>query len=160
MPMPACDQEAPGRLEGASAPMRTKPKAGLRPKTYALILLMVILNPLSNILLKKGMDRAGAMASWAPADVFHFFFRAFTTGTIWLGIGCLLAFFVAYLLVLSWADYSYVQPSSALANGLTALLAYLLLHEFITPLRWAGILLICVGVFVVGHTHPQTTEQN
>ena len=76
-----------------------------------------------------------------------------------MGIGCLLAFFVVYLLVLSWADYSYVQPAAALSNGLTALLAFLLLHEFITPLRWAGIVLICVGVFVVGHTHPQTTEQ-
>jgi drug/metabolite transporter (DMT)-like permease len=160
MPMPACDQGTLRRLEGASSALRAKPKAGLRPKTYVLILLMVILNPVSNILLKKGMNRAGMMASWAPAEVFHFFFRAFTTGAIWLGIGCLLAFFVAYLLVLSWADYSFVQPSSARANGLTALLAYLLLHEFITPLRWAGILLICAGVFVVGHTHPQTTEQN
>jgi drug/metabolite transporter (DMT)-like permease len=159
MSIPAGHQEALGRLEDASTTMRAKPKAGLRLKTYALILLMVILNPVSNILLKKGMNRTGAMASWAPADVFHFFFRAFTTGAIWLGIGCLLAFFVAYLLVLSWADYSFVQPSSALANGLTALLAYLLLHEFITPLRWAGILLICAGVFVVGHTQPQTTEQ-
>jgi drug/metabolite transporter (DMT)-like permease len=138
MSIPAGHQEALGRLEDASTTMRAKPKAGLRLKTYALILLMVILNPVSNILLKKGMNR---------------------TGAIWLGIGCLLAFFVAYLLVLSWADYSFVQPSSALANGLTALLAYLLLHEFITPLRWAGILLICAGVFVVGHTQPQTTEQ-
>jgi len=155
MTSPVCDQES-----ALSAPERVQRKAGLRIKTYAMILLMVILNPVSNILLKKGMDRTGAMASWAPSDVFHFFFRAFTTGYIWLGIGCLLAFFVAYLLVLSWADYSFVQPSSALANGLTALLAYLLLHEFITPLRWGGILLICAGVFVVGHTHPQTTEQN
>lgn len=156
MPASVCD---PG--EEVSTKVATVPpsRRNLRPKTYAMILLMVILNPFGNIFLGKGMKRIGAMSSWAPSEVFHFFFRAFTTGTIWIGIGLLLAFFVAYLLVLSWADYTYVQPSSALANGLTALLALLVLHEVITPLRWVGVMLICLGVFVVGRTHPRTTEQ-
>ena len=131
---------------------------GLRFKTYILIFTMILFGPLGDILLGKGMKRVGAMASWAPADLYDFFFRAFTTGTIWLGIASLLTFFVAYILVLSWADYSYVQPASAMSYGLIALLAWLVLHEKITPTRWAGVLLICLGVFVVGHTHPRTTE--
>lgn len=130
---------------------------GLRFKTYILIFTMILFGPLGDILLGKGMKRVGAIASWAPADLYDFFFRAFTTGTIWLGIASLLTFFVAYILVLSWADYSYVQPASAMSYGLIALLAWLVLHEKITPTRWAGVLLICLGVFVVGHTHPRTT---
>jgi drug/metabolite transporter (DMT)-like permease len=130
----------------------------LRVKTYVLILLMVLLNPVSNILLKKGMDRVGPMVSWAPPRVWAFFVRAFSTGTIWLAIACLIGFFVSYLLVLSWADYTFVQPSAALSNGLTALLAFLVLHEFISPIRWVGIACICGGVLVVGRTPPQTTE--
>lgn len=156
MPVPACD---PDEEVSAKVAIVQRSRKNLRPKTYAMILLMVILNPCGNIFLGKGMKRIGAMSSWAPSEVFRFFFRAFTTGTIWIGIGLLLAFFVAYLLVLSWADYTYVQPSSALANGLTALLALLVLHEVITPLRWVGVMLICLGVFVVGRTHPRTTEQ-
>jgi drug/metabolite transporter (DMT)-like permease len=135
-----------------------KSAAGLHVKTFVLIFLMVIFGPLGDILLGKGMKRIPAMVSWAPADVFRFFFAAFTSGTVWLGICSLLTFFVAYLLVLSWADYSYVQPASALSYGLIALLAYLVLHEVITPMRWAGVLLICLGVLVVGHTSPRTTE--
>jgi drug/metabolite transporter (DMT)-like permease len=135
-----------------------KPRPGLRLKTSVLILIMVSVAPLGDVFLGKGMKRIGAMASWAPADIFQFFLRAFTSGTIWLGIGLLLTFFVAYLVVLSWADYSYVQPASAFSYGLIALLAYFVLHENITPMRWAGVLLICLGVFVVGHTHPSTTE--
>ena len=158
MTSPADTREFPNRLTSEDSPRAGKPKSGLRFKTYVLISLMVILNPVSTILLKKGMNNVSAMASWMPADVFHFFFRAFTTGTIWLAIGCQLAFFVAYMLVLSWADYTYVQPVAALSNGFTALLAVLLLHEVITPLRWAGIFAICLGVFIVGHTQPRTTE--
>jgi uncharacterized membrane protein len=134
-----------------------KSPAGLHLKTSVMILLMVIFGPLGDILLGKGMKRIPAMASWAPADVFHFFFSAFTSPTVWLGIGSLLIFFIAYMVVLSWADYSYVQPASALSYGLIALLAYGVLHEVITPTRWAGVLMICFGVLVVGHTSPRTT---
>jgi drug/metabolite transporter (DMT)-like permease len=155
-----CDEREP--VPDGTTPALEKPKRRihLHVKTYILIFVMVLLNPVSNILLKKGMDQVGPMVSWAPTNVATFFVHAFTTGTIWLAITCLMGFFVAYLLVLSWADYTFVQPSAALSNGLTALLALLVLHEFISPIRWVGILLICSGVFVVGHTHPQTTEQN
>jgi uncharacterized membrane protein len=136
------------------------PSDGLRLKTYILIFMMIVFGPLGDVLLGKGMKRIVAMASWAPPDVFHFFFRAFTTGTIWLGMASLLTFFVAYILVLSWADYSYVQPASAMSYGVITLLAYFVLHEKITPTRWAGVLLICFGVLVVGHTPPRTTEHD
>lgn len=158
MPSPVCDQReiVSGQYP---QPLETpKRRVHLRVKTYVLILLMVLLNPVSNILLKQGMDHVGPMISWAPPRVWAFFVRAFTTGTIWLAIGCLMGFFISYLLVLSWADYTFVQPSAALSNGLTALLAFLVLHEFISPIRWLGIACICGGVFVVGRTPPQTTE--
>jgi drug/metabolite transporter (DMT)-like permease len=30
----------------------------------------------------------------------------------------------------------------------------------ITPTRWIGVLIICLGVLIVGHTPPRTTEHN
>jgi drug/metabolite transporter (DMT)-like permease len=39
-----------------------------------------------------------------------------------------------------------------------ALLGHFALGEKITPLRWAGILVICCGVLIVGHTPPRTTQ--
>lgn len=134
------------------------PRPGLRLKTAVLLLVMVAFGPLGDVLLGRGMKRVPAMASWAPADLFRFFFAAFTSGAVWLGIGSLVAFFVSYILVLSWADYSYVQPASALSYGLVTLMAWAFLHEAITATRWGGVLMICLGVFTVGHTHPQTTE--
>jgi drug/metabolite transporter (DMT)-like permease len=90
--------------------------------------------------------------------VFDVLSRVLASGTIWLGIGSLISFFVAYMLVLSWADYSYVQPASSVAYAVVALLAHYMLREVVSPLRWLGVLIICLGVVVVGHTPPRTTE--
>jgi len=38
------------------------------------------------------------------------------------------------------------------------LLAVVFLHETVSPRRWVGVLLICVGVLLVGQTRPRTTE--
>ena len=131
----------------------------LHLKTYLLILVMILAGPLGNLMLSKGMKNIGKITTRisSPVDLAHVLARILSSGTIWLGIASLLTFFVAYMLVLSWADYSYVQPASAIAYGVVALLATLLLDEVVSPLRWAGIAIICLGVFVVGHTNPRTT---
>lgn len=77
---------------------------------------------------------------------------------VWLGVISLIIFFVAYALVLSWADYSYVQPVSAFAYGTAALLGHFVLGEMVSTVQWAGITVICLGVFLVGRTPPRTTE--
>ncbi len=132
--------------------------AALHLKTYLLILLMVIFGPLGNVLLGKGMKGIGAVSIARPAEALDVLSRVLASGTIWLGIGSLISFFVAYTLVLSWADYSYVQPASAVAYAVVALLAHYMLREVVTPLRWMGVAVICLGVVVVGHTPPRTTE--
>jgi drug/metabolite transporter (DMT)-like permease len=131
---------------------------GLHFKTYCMILIMVVFGPLGNTLLGKGMKSVGSAAGWAPSELPHVFSQIVTSGYIWLGVGSLLAFFVAYMLILSWADYSYVQPASSVAYLVVALLGYFYLGERITRLHWAGIAVICLGVFVVGNTPPRTTE--
>jgi uncharacterized membrane protein len=136
-----------------------KNSSGLHFKTGLFILFMVMFAPLGNVLLGKGMKGVGSAKHWALADVTHILFGILTSPYIWMGITCLLTFFVAYMLVLTWADYSYVQPASSFSYGVVALLSYFLLGEAVPPLRWIGILVICVGVFIVGHTHPRTTEK-
>lgn len=128
-------------------------------KTNLLILLMVTFGPLGNLLLGKGMKQLGAVTSWTPVAMARFLGVVLHSGVVWLGIASLIAFFVSYSLVLSWADYSYVQPASAIAYGTAALLGRFVLGELVSPLQWIGILIICMGVVVVGRTPPRTTER-
>jgi drug/metabolite transporter (DMT)-like permease len=137
-----------------------KSQEGLHFKTFVLILIIIFLAPLGNTFLGKGMKQLPALTSWAPGEIFPFFFRAMTSGTIWIGIGLLLSYFVAYLLVLSLADYTFVQPATSASYVVISLLAHFMLHEEIPPARWAGVALICVGVFVVGRTQPRTPEHH
>jgi hypothetical protein len=144
----------------AECVLRMKFSAGLHFKTYLLILLMVIFGPLGNVLLGKGMKGIGAASIGTTAGAVDLLSRVLSSGTIWLGIASLITFFAAYMLVLSWADYSYVQPASSVAYGMVALLAHFMLREAVSPLRWIGVLFICLGVLVVGHTSPRTTQQS
>jgi drug/metabolite transporter (DMT)-like permease len=130
----------------------------LRFKTSFFILVMVIAGPLGNALLSKGMKHAGKLVLWPPSDALHTAIRVFGTGSIWLGVASLLTFFLANLLVLTWADYSFVLPATSMGYGVVALLGYFMLGEPVAPLRWFGIAIICLGVFVVGQTSPRSSE--
>lgn len=70
----------------------------------------------------------------------------------------LLLYFVAYLMMLSRADYSYVSPATAAGYAVVAVLGYTFLGETVTPVRWVGITLICAGVTLVGRTSPRTVK--
>ncbi|HTU40632.1 MAG TPA: EamA family transporter [Candidatus Aquilonibacter sp.] len=135
-----------------------KSAGSLHLKTYFFILLMVVFGPLGNVLLGKGMKRIGAIHIASLAQGGQVLARILSSATIWAGILSLLSFFLAYMLVLSWADYSYVQPASSVSYAMVALLAHFLLRETISPVRWLGVLIICLGVLVVGYTPPRTTE--
>ncbi|MGH9776432.1 MAG: hypothetical protein ACRD50_15985 [Candidatus Acidiferrales bacterium] len=130
----------------------------LHLKTGILICLMVVFGPLGDVFLRKGMQRIGAVTTWTPASLGRLFFETFTSGSIWLGISLLLMFFICYMLVLSWADYSFVQPASASSYAFVAFLGAFVLGEVVRPERWLGVGIICLGVFMVGRTPPRTTE--
>ena len=125
---------------------------GLQKKTYALLASMVFFSSLGNVLLSRGMRQTGEILDFSPSALAVTFVKTFTNGSIWLGILSLLIFFVSYLLLLSWADFSYVQPASAIGYAFVAVMGYFVLGEFISPMRWMGVLVICAGVALVGRT--------
>ncbi len=129
----------------------------LRIKTLVMVLAMVVCANVGDLMLKRGMSQNGAV-QLTGAGVAHAFRLTVTNGTIWIGIFFLTGFMVCYMTVLSWADYSYVMPAGAFGYALLTLMAVLFLHESVSPRRWVGVVLICVGVLLVGQTKPRTTE--
>jgi drug/metabolite transporter (DMT)-like permease len=85
------------------------------------------------------------------------FFHVFGSLTIWTGIASLIAFIVAFMLALSVADYSYVQPAAAVGYLVIAILGVTVLDEKVSPLHWVGIVVICLGVSFIRGTNPRTT---
>lgn len=130
----------------------------LPKKTYVLLACMIALGSLGDVLLSKGMKQAGEVQLASLPEMLGAFLRAFSSGTIWLGIACLIGYFVCYMLVLSWADYSYVLPASAMSYVVVSLLGAVWLGEVVGGTRWTGIGFICLGVMVVGSTSHNTTS--
>jgi uncharacterized membrane protein len=129
----------------------------LRIKTLVMVLAMVVCANVGDLMLKRGMSRIGAVQLTLPG-LSHAFRLTVTNGTIWVGIFFLTGFMVSYMTVLSWADYSYVMPAGAFGYAVLTFLAVIFLHESVSPRRWVGVVLICVGVLLVGQTKPRTTE--
>lgn len=129
----------------------------IRIKTLVMILVMVVCANVGDLMLKRGMMKIGAVQISATG-LQHAFVATVTNGTIWIGIAFLTGFMLSYMTVLSWADYSYVMPAGAFGYALLTLLAVVFLHENVSPRRWVGVALICVGVLLVGQTRPRTTE--
>jgi len=134
-------------------------EARLHLKTAILIFFVVMFGSFGNVFLSKGMKQVGTFSSWRLSDLMPFLAKALESPTVWIGILLSIVFFVSYTLVLSWADYSFVQPASSISYAVVAILGYFLLGETVTSTRWIGVAIICIGVFLISQTPPSTTER-
>lgn len=128
----------------------------LRAKTLFMVFVMVVCATTGDSLLKHGMTQIGAV-DLTRAGMLQAFHAAMTSLTIWLAIVVLIGFMISNMTVLSWADYSYVMPASAVGYAAVTLVGMMFLGETVSPRRWVGVALICLGVFLVGQTKPRTS---
>ena len=131
----------------------------LRLKTYVFLVLIVLFSSSGNIFLSEGMKQIGAVRVGSARDLVRLLLGIFSNGWIWMGIAALLLFLACFMVVLSWADYSFVAPATASVYIVVPLVGQFLMGEKVPPLHWAGIIIIGVGVGLVRHTAPSTTRQ-
>ena len=127
-------------------------------KTLTVLFIAILAQTLGDVCLTKGMKAIGEVDTLAPGELLSIGMQVFTSPTIWAGIGLLTVFFLLFLVALSWADLSFVLPVTAFGYVLNAVMARTLLSEQVSVTRWAGTLVICVGVAVVSRTEQRTTR--
>lgn len=118
-------------------------------KTMLLMILAVTAGTVGDLLLAKGMKELGDLSTMNLRGIMEVALRAMTEWKIVAGTAMLALFFFLWLAVLSWEDLSVALPLQALNYVLVALLAKYILHEQVSPLRWAGITLVCIGVMLI-----------
>lgn len=128
--------------------------ARLKPRQYLILGLVSICTPLGDSCLSRGMAHLPPITLARPAPLI----QAVFTPWIVLGIMLLIGYFASYLTALSWADLSFVMPAAGFGNVVIALLSHYWLHETISLQRWAGIVLITIGVGFVAQG-PSLTER-
>jgi uncharacterized membrane protein len=128
-------------------------------RTLVVLLFSVCAGALGDVCLTKGMKSIGEVDTLDPARLFKIGVQVFTNPYIWLGIFILAIFFGLYLVALSWADLSFVVPVMAFGYVLNAFFAWQFLGERISPLRWLGTSIICLGVAVVTRAEHRKSKK-
>jgi drug/metabolite transporter (DMT)-like permease len=125
----------------------------LSSRQYLILGFVGLSAPLGDTCLSRGMTGLPPITLVHPGTLI----AAVFTPWIAAGIALLIGFFSTYLTALSWADLTFVLPTTAFGNVIIAFLARFWLHEPISLQRWIGIGLITVGVGFVANG-PSLTE--
>jgi len=101
------------------------------------------------IAITYGMKATGEPERFTPRAILQFLSRAFRNGWFWAGVPLMALSFYSLLVLLSWEPISLVIPASALSYVVGTFGAKYVLGEDVTVARWAGVVLVCIGVALV-----------
>jgi len=97
----------------------------------------------------RAMKAVGEVKDFRPTAVLGVITQALRVSWMWAGLTLMGTAFFSLLALLSRENVSLVVPVTALSYGAGALGGKFFLGEQVTPGRWAGVLLVCIGVALV-----------
>lgn len=109
----------------------------------------VIVGAFGDISIRYGMR---TVEETKHSCVYGNFICGVTNIYVWIGVLLLIVFFILYLISLSWEELSYVLPLTAADYVIVTVLAFLLLGENVTPIRWIGSIMVAIGIALVVRT--------
>ena len=111
-------------------------------------LVVILSSVIGNFALAWGMRKTAPDALGSPLGYIAVLFDPWVA----LGVILLVVWLLSQMLLLSWADLSYVLPVTSVGYVLTAVAGRLFLNERISTARWTGVMLIMSGLVLVGRT--------
>jgi drug/metabolite transporter (DMT)-like permease len=123
----------------------------VRYTVLALVGLDIIFNVIGQLFLKHGMNKIGNFKI-SLDTLLPVFIKAFLNPFVLLGLGCYVTGFLIWLIVLAKAEISYAYPLISLGYVLTAIMGWWLLGENVTWMRMGGIMITCIGVFIISQS--------
>jgi uncharacterized membrane protein len=115
-------------------------------KTVLLLALLILCGALGDVSLAKGMKQVGALPTLRLGALLDLGSKMARNGAVLLGLLSLIAAFLTFVVLLSWADLSFIVPVTSLHFVLATLGAKWILQEHISRLRWFGTILVGLGV--------------
>ncbi len=117
-------------------------------KYLPLILTGVLLNAAAQLALKKGMIQIGHF-SFSLENIVPIGLKVAASPYVLAGLFCYVVSVVVWLMVLSRVDVSYAYPLLSVGYIVTAFAGKVLFDEPLGLERWAGIVVICIGVYLI-----------
>jgi drug/metabolite transporter (DMT)-like permease len=117
--------------------------------TAMLIALVVLGGSAGDVFITKGMKQLGEISTLNVGRLLAVFGRAITNRYFLIGVLFMAVSYFSFLGALRLADLSLVLPATSISFVITTIGARLFLNETISAMRWAGILLVCIGVALI-----------
>lgn len=114
-----------------------------------LILSSVLLNCSAQLLIRKGMLVAGDMSIIAMA---HNVCTLVTNVWLWLAMLCYGVSILLWMSVLSKVEVSFAYPFLSIGYVISAVVGFFFFGENLSPIRIAGIIVICLGVVLISRS--------
>ncbi len=130
-------------------------------RTAAVLIIAIVAQAAGDVWLTRGMkaiQTSGGQSFDSLSQIAHIAFQAMQSPMVWAGTLLLIVFFVLFSAALSWADLSFVLPATAFGYVLNVAAGYYFLGETVTNRRWAGALIITLGVLFVSRSGDRTGE--
>ena len=118
-------------------------------KLIVILLTGLVLEAVGVVFLSQGLHEIGEVKRVTAGEIGRIVVRGACNRNILLGIFFEACFFGVLLYLLSREDVSLVWPLTSLGFVITALAAWLIRHEHVSVLRWAGIVIIVIGAALV-----------
>jgi drug/metabolite transporter (DMT)-like permease len=125
--------------------------SGLTLKIFLLIVLNDIGDTAAQLLMKKGLVHTG-IDSVNFGNVAEFAVKNAASPLVWLGIFIFVLNFFVWIVILSRVDLSIAMPVGSTSYIFVPIAAMLFLREHVGMLRWAGIILIVLGIHFVSRS--------
>lgn len=119
---------------------------------FALVLvaLCVLLGACGQILMKHGMNQIGEIHGISELVSPNTLLKVITNWAVILGVALYAATLLLWLGAMSTLNVSFMYPLISLGYIVTAVLALIFLKENVALLRWAGIVVVVTGCFLIG----------
>ncbi len=114
-----------------------------------LLLLIMVAGTGGELCVARAMQEVGPATDLRPAGLIRVIVRALQNGWMWFGVLLMAIGFFSLLEMFSLENVSFVVPVTALSYGFGTLGGKVFLREQVTRKRWAGVLLVCLGVGLV-----------
>lgn len=127
-------------------------------KTAAVLIIAIVAQAVGDVCLTKGMkaivaaETSSGGFSESFSQVMQIALQAIQSPMVWGGTLMLIVFFVLFAAALSWADLSFVLPATAFGYVLNVAAGYYFLGESVSTRRWAGAVIITLGVLFVSRS--------
>ena len=108
------------------------------------------------IMVRRGMLQVGSLENYAPWPLVTYFGHALCNPYVIGGTVLNAVFYFLFLAALSWTGVTVALPMTAIEYGFAALMAVTILKESVPPVRWAGIVLIVIGVILIARGGGET----